>query len=101
MSEGTAQIRERDTKEIHGVLLSDEIKRCVDEFQLIHPFEPKNLQAASYDFTIGEKYRREGKEYPLNKDNPNLTIKPHEAVFVCTKEKLNMPRFLVGRWNLR
>lgn len=95
------KISETDTKEIHGVLLSDEIKRLVDEIELIKDFNPENLQPAGYDFTIGNKFRREQEEFPLDEDHPNLTINPHEAVFVCTKEKLCMPRFLIGRWNLR
>ncbi len=101
MSEGSPEIKEADPNMKNGVLLSDQIKRYVDEFKLIDPFYEKNLQAASYDFTIGDKYKKEGQEYQLDKEHPNLVIQPHEAVVVCTKEKLNMPRFLVGRWNLR
>src|SRR5712692_3027246 len=101
MSKDCPERKEKDTKKIYGVLLSDDIKRCVTQFGLIDPFDEKNLTAAGYDFTIGSRYKREGMEYLLDKDHLNLEIKPHEAVFVCTKEKLFMPRFLVGRWNLR
>src|ERR1051326_2228214 len=44
-----------------GVLLSDGIKYCVDQFDLIRPFREENLKPANYKLTIGDQYAVEGK----------------------------------------
>lgn len=86
-----------------GVLLSDRIEYYVKHNLLIVPFNPneEHFKAASYDFTLGNIYKRGEKVSTLLKEHSDLTIQPHEAVLVRTKEHLNMPKFLIGRWNLR
>jgi dCTP deaminase len=83
-----------------GVLLSDEIKRYVKEFRLIWPFNQNNLKAASYRLTIGDEYALGGKKENLDKNN-KITIPPFQVAIIKTHEIINMPRFLIGRWNIR
>jgi len=93
---------EQELEERPGVLLSDEIERYAKEFKMIDPFDPNNLRPASYDLTLGEEYTLGGKHYPpLDHNNKNLEIPPHEVAIVTTREKLNMPKNLIGRWNIR
>lgn len=86
-----------------SVLLSDEIKRYADELHLIEPFEERNLKPASYYLTVGEEYAIGG-VYRKLEDEPGkneITIPPFEVVIIRTYEKLNMPTYLIGRWNIR
>ena len=86
-----------------GVLLSNEIIRYAAEFRLICPFNRNNLKAASYYLTIGNEYALGGKKGNLyDKPDKNLLkIPPFEVAIIKTGEIVNMPRFLIGRWNIR
>lgn len=85
-----------------GVLTSDEIEHCVIKFKLIDPFDKKLLKPARYKLTLGEEYAIDGQLRKLydQPDKNELTIPPFQVAVVSTKEKLNMPRFLIARWNL-
>jgi deoxycytidine triphosphate deaminase len=84
-----------------GVLLSDRIEHyCGREFKLIDPFEKKNLRPAGYDLRVGDNYAKAGRHYPLN-DGGVLTIEPYQVAVIQTLETLNLPDFLIGRWNIR
>lgn len=93
---------ERDNREItpSGVLLSDEIKRYVDAFELIQPFNPDNLKPAGYELTIGDEYVLGGDRKQLSKDG-EIRIPPFNVVVIKTAETINLPRFLIARWNIR
>jgi deoxycytidine triphosphate deaminase len=86
-----------------GVLTSDKIEYCVEKFHLIDPFDKeKLLKPARYKITLGEDYAMGGKLRKLhNKPGMNeLTIPPFQVAIVSTQQILNMPRFLIARWNL-
>lgn len=91
-----------DTGIQSGVLTSDEIEDCVARFKLIEPFDKEHLRPARYKLTLGEEYAIGGEikrlvdQYGKNE----LVIPPFQVAVVSTKEKLNMPRFLIARWNL-
>jgi len=86
-----------------AVLLSDEIAFYAQqkECPLIYPFEPDNLKPARYKLRLGEDCRVGGKEYWLSEENPDLIIQPYELAVISTLETLNLPRFLIGRWDLK
>ena len=84
-----------------AVLLDDEIRyyaECTD-YRLIDPFVKDNLKPARYQLTLGPEARVGGKTVRIDKNNP-LVIPPHQVAIVRTREKLNLPRFLIARWNL-
>lgn len=86
-----------------GVLLSDQIKFYVDKCRMISPFCPCNLKPAGYELTVGDEAMLGG-EYRLLDDNilnGRLTIPPFEVAVIKTAETLNLPRFLIARWNIR
>jgi deoxycytidine triphosphate deaminase len=86
-----------------GVLLSDAIEECVTSFGLITPFKPENLKSASYKLTVGDEYALDGKLVSLVDESGRntITIPPFAVAIVKTRETINMPRFLIGRWNIQ
>jgi deoxycytidine triphosphate deaminase len=86
-----------------AVLLADEIKYYAElpVHPLVDPFDKENLKAASYDLTLGSECRVGGEPIILNEKNRYLKIPPYQVAVVSTYEKLCIPRFLIGRWNLR
>lgn len=83
-----------------AVLLSDEIERyCNSSPPLNDPFNPKNLKPARYQLTLGQEAILGGHTISVN-DNRPLAIPPHQVAIVRTHEILNLPRFLIARWNL-
>lgn len=86
-----------------GVLLSDAIEKCCNSFGLITPFNPSNLKPANYKLTIGDEYAIAGKIYPLSEEPGKnaIRIEPFEVAVIKTFETINMPRFLIGRWNIQ
>ena len=90
---------ERSVKPV-GVLLGDEIEYYVSRCKMIDPFEPKNLTAAGYELTVGDKYSLGGviKE-PA--EGEEIKIDAFQVAIVKTGETLNLPRFIIARWNIR
>ena len=84
-----------------GVLLSDDIRFYVQEGKLIGPFDEKNLKPAGYELTVGDEAMRGGKYIPLSGPFSEVKIPPFEVVVIKTAETINLPRFLIARWNIR
>jgi deoxycytidine triphosphate deaminase len=84
-----------------SVLLNDEIARYATDplYKLITPFDIKNLKPARYQLHLGDEARIGGKKQAIRAGEP-LIIKPHQVAIVRTQEHLNIPRFLIARWNL-
>ena len=94
---------EQDDLGTVGVLLSDEIEYYVEKYKMIDPFKHDNLKPASYELTVGNKYAIGGKNKTLSdKHGKNeIRIPPFEVVVIETKERINLPRFIIARWNIR
>lgn len=88
---------------VQGVLLSDAIRTYVDNFDLIRPFAEENLKPANYKLCVGDEYALAGQIKPLM-DRPGdseLVIPPFEVAIIKTRETLNVPGFLIARWNIQ
>jgi dCTP deaminase len=88
---------------VSGVLLSDRIAACVAEFGMIEPFSPDRLRAAGYELSIGDEVCVGGEIQPL-KDAPGdnvFTLRPFEVAVIKIHERLNLPRNIIGRWNIK
>ena len=84
-----------------GVLLSERIERLCTKYQMIDPFHPeKCLKPAAYELCVGSLFGKAGKTYPL-KEGDVMEIEPFDVVVIQTLETLNLPKFLIARWNLR
>ena len=84
-----------------AVLLDDEIRSYASHatYPLIHPFNEENLKPARYQLTLGPEAKVGGRVVRIDENNP-LIIPPHQLAIVRTCETLNLPRFLIARWNL-
>jgi len=87
-------------EEEKGVLLSNRIEDYCTRFRLIWPYDPKYLRPAGYDLTVGENYSILGVRTALT-DGMKLEIGPYQVAIIETYETLNLPEFLIGRWNIR
>lgn len=85
-----------------SVLLRDEIERyCREPIKLIVPFEPEHLKSASYHLRLGNRCRVGGVNCELSENNRVLRIPRHSIAIVRTLEWVNIPGFLIARWNLK
>jgi len=93
---------ERDSGHVaDGILLSDWIEYyCRPESRLVDPFAEDSLRPAGYDLRVGANYAVGGKVETLNVGG-SFTIKPYQVAIIQTLETLNVPDFLIGRWNIR
>ena len=84
----------------HGVLLRNRIK-CYAKAGMICPFEEDKLKSAGYYLSIGDEYYLGGVRYRLQCDRDSITIPPYEVAIIKTEEYLQIPWFLIARWNIR
>ena len=94
---------ENDVFTTFGVLLNNEISYYAENYDMINPFKPKNLKSASYRLTVGEEYSIDGKNEKLSDEigKNKISIKPFQVVIIYTAETINLPRFIIGRWNIQ
>ena len=79
-----------------SVLVDKEIRKLVEERELITNFAEQSLEGASYDMRVGPEYIKQGKIEPLDHGHPNLILQPGEFVLLRSLEELNMPLNLIG-----
>lgn len=94
---------EIDPLKTAGVLLSNEIEYYATNYKLIDPFNPNNLKPAAYELTVGDEYAVSGRIGKLFDEagKNEVRIPPFEVAVIKTGEKVNLPRFLIARWNIR
>ncbi len=88
----------------HGILLSNQIHRFCTEGLLIskETYEPKNLRPAAYTLTIGDPcIDSDGVERCLSEERGSIVFKKNSIIFVSTKEYLQLPYYVIARFNLR
>ena len=94
-----------------AILLSDQIHYYINELNppLLHNPDGKQiseeeldecLDAASYKLRLGDEAHVGGEWVRVSADKP-LVIPAHQVAVVKTHEDVNLPRFLIARWNLR
>ena len=94
-----------------AILLSDQIHYYIDELDppLLHNPKGKQitkkeldecLDAASYKLRLGDEANVGGEWMRVSADKP-LVIPAHQVAVIKTHEEVNLPRFLIARWNLR
>ena len=94
-----------------AILLSDQIHYYINNLdpRLLHNPDGKQiseteldecLDAASYKLRLGDEAHVGGEWVRVSADKP-LVIPAHQVAVVKTHEEVNLPRFLIARWNLR
>jgi dCTP deaminase len=92
-----------------GVLSGRQIAKLIKEGTLcVEPFNPEQVQPASYDLKIGTKIlasptgpSKLGKVAILSKDKPVFAIAPGQMVGVISNENIKLPLDLCGRFGIR
>lgn len=92
-----------------GVLSGRQITSLVGSGKLlIEPFNPEQIQPASYDLKIGKKIlaspispEKLGQVIILSKEKPSYAIQSGQMVGVISSERLEMPLELCGRFGIR
>ncbi len=86
---------------VSGVLLRDEIARLSQKpFRMIDPFREELLKPAAYHLTVGPKASVGGAERDLAEFD-TVRIGPFNVAVIQTEETLNIPLFVVARWNIK
>jgi deoxycytidine triphosphate deaminase len=93
-----------DPERPRGVLLADEIEHFATKHKLIDPFQPEKtkLRAAGYELSVGNIYSKGGEICELLDEigRDEIVVQPFEVVIIQTLERLNMPEFMIARWNV-
>ena len=82
-------------KELSPPLLQNPNRQSISESELA-----QCLDAASYKLRLGDEAHVGGKWVRISQDHP-LVLPAHQVAVVKTHEIVNIPRFLIARWNLR
>lgn len=87
-----------------GILLSNRIHELCTRGLLIAKnfYDEKNLRPASYTLTVGDDYiDSDGVRRGLSAKKDSFVFKKNSIVFVSVREELNLPFYIVGRFNIR
>lgn len=88
-----------------GLLLSDRIKFYREKVNLIHPFDDKFLEPASYTLHAGGEYLihdEGGKRISgVLEAGGKVIIPPNGLIYIRFLEEVNIPHYMIGRFNLR
>ena len=82
-----------------AVLLSDQIAFYVEKAKMISPFDAEAIRPASYLIHVGSEYYEDEVAYPLS-EGDEVVIPENGLVYVKTREWLNVPYYLIARYNL-
>ncbi|MBK8909610.1 MAG: hypothetical protein IPM60_17595 [Rhodospirillales bacterium] len=90
-----------------ALLNSSDVLRYVCLVGLIHPFDPRNLKAASYKVSIGDRFiywdssGREHDQDLTEAGKSKFCLEPNSIGFITTKETFRLPHYIAARFNLR
>jgi deoxycytidine triphosphate deaminase/cell division protein FtsB len=87
-----------------GILLANQIHELCQQHNLLisENYNPKNLRPAAYTLSVGDRYiDSDGIERRLTGSEESILFKKNSIIFVSTKETLNLPYYIVARFNLR
>lgn len=86
-----------------GILLSNRIHElCEQQLLIADNYEQKNLRPASYTLRVGDDYiDSEGNKRCLSEEEDTIVFKKNSIIFVSTKEKFDLPFYIIARFNLR
>ena len=84
-----------------GGILSEKLIRLMIECDmLLENANLDNIQGASYDLRLGDKYFQKGEIKTLDEQNPFVVMEPGDYVLISSKEIANLPKDIAGRFDL-
>jgi len=90
-------------RNVGGVLPHQIISSLIKYASLIesdNDINEDNISASSFDLTLGNSYFQNGKIKQLQDNEPNIIIQPGDFIIAGSKEKVNMPPSITGRFDL-
>jgi len=86
-----------------GILLSNRIHElCTHGLLISDGYDEKQLRPASYTLTVGDDYiDSDGVRRKLSEKNDTFVFKQNSIVFVSMRERLDLPFYIVARFNIR
>ena len=82
-----------------GLIDSDTIKKFIAAGALLTNAKPSQIETASYDLTLADKYWCQGQYIEVN-NNEVVRIPAYSFVFVTAQEEACLPRFISGSFDL-
>jgi deoxycytidine triphosphate deaminase len=67
---------------------------------LLENATPGNITGAAYDLSLGDEYYYGGNTQYLTDRDQFITIEPYEYAIVTSREKLNLPKDMAGRFDI-
>ncbi|SRR6266478_2242615 len=98
------QMKYEDPNEAdRGILLSNQIDQfCRENLLISKDYKQENLRPASYTLRIGDPYiDADGRKRTLSDREDTILFKKNSIIFVSTKEELDLPYYIIARFNLR
>jgi deoxycytidine triphosphate deaminase len=83
-----------------GVLSKRLIQLMINCGMLLENADIGKIEGASYDLAVGDEYYCGGKIKTLSTKEPFILIEPYDYAIVTSKENANLPRDVVGRFDL-
>lgn len=84
-----------------GVLSAESIKPLIAAGSLLDDADVGNVEPASYDLRICDRYWCQGRYHTLTAENPVLEIPPYSFALVQAREQARLPRFIVATFDIR
>lgn len=84
-----------------GVLPDSIVRQLLRAGALLDSFVDSNISPASYDLRLGDDVWCQGEFGSLSASNPTLKIPPYSYAVVSAQEVARMPKFVVGRFDLK
>lgn len=83
-----------------GILSKRIIELMVSCGVLIRGASSDNMKGASYDLSLGDEYYYKGKILNMSNVKPFIKIEPYDYIIATSKELINFPRDITGRFDL-
>lgn len=84
-----------------GIISGESIRKLMAAGTLLENGDSHQVETASYDLRLQNKYWCQGKYHDLTDSNPTMEIPPYSFVIVTAVEQALTPRFLVGAFDIR
>lgn len=84
-----------------GIISGASIRKLMAAGTLLENGDLQQVETASYDLRLQNKYWCQGKYHDLTDSNPTMEIPPYSFVIVTAVEQALTPRFLVGAFDIR
>lgn len=87
-------------REVGGVLPKRIIELMIRCGMLLEDADLDNIQGASYDLILGDEHYHQGEVKTMDAKNAFIVMDPGDYVLTSSKEIANLPKDIVGRFDL-